>query len=393
MRHTADVVIVGGGCMGASVAYHLARRGITDIVLVERETQLGAGSTGRNAGGVRHQFSTEQNIRLSIESITAFERFEAEVGAGIDLHQDGYLFLLSRAADVETFRASVDLQRGLGVPVEWLTPGEAARLAPGLMVDGVLAATYCAKDGIADPNSVTMGFARAARHAGADVVRGTEVTGIDVVNGRVAGVRTTNGTIGTTVVVNAAGAWAGHVGRMAGLDIPVVPLRRHIFIAQPAPGATWNEAPHRGKVPATRVLVIDFATSFYFHRESGGLLFGMGDPTEQPGFDTTVRWDFLPEVVEAGVSRLPALGDAVVSHAWAGLYEMTPDAMPIIGPAPGCGGFYVIAGFSGHGFQHSPAAGRVLADLIAGRDPGFDLTPFALQRFAAGSQTAERHVV
>jgi sarcosine oxidase subunit beta len=379
--------------MGASVAFHLTRRGVTDIVLIEREAQLAAGSTGRNAGGVRHQFSTEHNIRLSIESIAALEQFETDVGASIDLHQDGYLFLLSREADVRVFRASVDLQRRLGVPVEWLTPGEAARLAPGLSVDGVLAATYCARDGIADPNGVTTGYARAAREGGADVVRGCEVTGIDVMNGRVAGVRTTNGAVSARIVVNAAGAWAGQVARMAGIDVPVTPLRRHIFMAQPARHTTWDDAPHRGKVPSTRILVIDFATSFYFHREGGQLLFGMGDPAEQAGFDTTVRWDFLPEVVEAGVSRLPALADAMVSHAWAGLYEMTPDAMPVIGPASGCDGFYVIAGFSGHGFQHAPAAGRVLADLIAGRDPAFDLTPFALGRFAAGTQTAERHVV
>ena len=379
--------------MGASVAYHLARRGITDIVLIEREAQLAAGSTGRNAGGVRHQFSTEQNIRLSIESIAAFERFEDEVGARIDLHQDGYLFLLSRDDDAEMFRASVDLQRRLNVPAEWLTPSEAARLAPGLSVDGVIAATYCAKDGIADPNSVTAGFARAAREAGAEIVRGTEVTGIDVVQGRVTGVRTTDGTVATKIVVNAAGAWAGQVGRMAGLDVPVTPLRRHIFIARPGPRATWDDAPHRGTVPATRILVIDFATSFYFHREGGQLLFGMGDPAEQPGFGTTVNWDFLPQVIETGIARLPALSDALVSRAWAGLYEMTPDAMPIIGPAAGCDGLYVIAGFSGHGFQHSPAAGRVLADLIAGRDPGLDLSPFACDRFAAGPRSAERHVV
>jgi sarcosine oxidase subunit beta len=393
MRRTTDVVIVGGGCMGASVAYHLTRRGITDIVLVEREAQLGAGSTGRNAGGVRHQFSREQNIRLSIESIAAFERFEEDVGAGIDLHQDGYLFLLSREEEVETFRASASLQRRLGVPVEWLTPEEAARLAPGLSVDGVLAATYCAKDGIADPNGVTVGFARAARAAGADIVRGCEVTGLDVAQGRVAGVRTTNGPVSAPVVVDAAGAWAGQIARMAGVDAPVTPLRRHIFMAQPARDASWDDEPHRGKVPATRILVIDFATSFYFHREGGQLLFGMGDAAERPGFDTTVRWDFLPDVVEAGMARLPALADAVVSHAWAGLYEMTPDAMPIIGPAAGCEGFYVIAGFSGHGFQHSPAAGRVLADLIAGRDPGLDLSPFAADRFAAGTLRGERHFV
>jgi glycine/D-amino acid oxidase-like deaminating enzyme len=236
MRKTADVVIVGGGCMGASVACQLAHHGITDIVLVEREAQLGTGSTGRNAGGVRHQFSTEPNIRLSVESIAAFERFGNEFGASIDLHQDGYLFLLCREADVTMFQASADLRRRLGVPVEWLTAAAAARIAPGVSVDGVLAETYCVKDGIAEPTGVT------------------------------------------------------------------------------------------------------------------------GDPAERAGFETTVGWDFLAEAVEAGVMRLPALADAVVSHAWAGLCEMTPDAMPIIGPAGGCEGFCVIAGFSGHGFLHSPAA-------------------------------------
>jgi sarcosine oxidase subunit beta len=277
--------------------------------------------------------------------------------------------------------------------VEWLTAGEAATLAPGVCVDGVLAATYCAKDGIADPNSVTMGFASVAREAGVEIVRGCEVTGLDATHGRVEGVRTTGGTVSAGVVVNAAGAWAGQVGRMAGLDIPVTPLRRHIFFSQPSAGETWDDEPHRGKAPATRILVIDFASSFYFHREGGRLLFGMGDPAERPGFDRTVRWDFLPEVVETGVARLPALADAVVSHAWAGLYEMTPDAMPIIGPVGGCEGFYVIAGFSGHGFQHSPAAGRVLADLITGRDPGLDLSPFSCGRFTSGGRTAEGHFV
>jgi sarcosine oxidase subunit beta len=287
----------------------------------------------------------------------------------------------------------VDLQRRLGVAVEWLTPDEASRLAPGLSVDGVLGATYCARDGIADPNGVTSGFANAAASAGATIVRDTEVIGINVMGGRIAGVRTSRGTISTRIVVNAAGAWAGQVGRMGGQHVPVEPLRRHIFLAQPTGVATWDDAPHRGTVPATRILVIDFSSSFYFHREGGRLLFGMGDPAERPGFDTTVRWDFLPTVVEAGMARLPALADAVVSHAWAGLYEMTPDAMPIIGAAESCEGCYVIAGFSGHGFQHSPAAGRVLADLIAGRDPGLDLSPFALHRFSDGPRAGERHFV
>lgn len=383
MRSTADAVIVGGGCMGASVAFHLARRGVTNVVLVEREPMLGAGSTGRNAGGVRHQFSNEANIRLSLESIRTLERFADEVGTPIDLHQDGYLFLLSAPESVAAFKRNVELQRSCGISVDWLGASEAERLAPGLDGSGVLGATFCQKDGIADPNGVTMGFAKAAQAKGVEIVRETEVTGIDVGSGRITGVKTSRGAIATPVVVNAAGPHARLVGRLAGVDVPVDPYRRHIFIAQDFTRA----------VPPNRIMVIDFETTFYFHREGGGVLFGMGDPKEPAGFDTTVRWDFLPQVIEVAMRRLPALEDASISHAWAGLYEMSPDANPLIGPAPGLEGFYVINGFSGHGFQHSPAAGRILADLITGGDPHIDVTPFAPDRFRAGVAAGEHYVV
>jgi sarcosine oxidase subunit beta len=383
MAATADVVIVGGGCMGASVAFHLARLGITRVTLVEREAQLGAGSTGRNAGGVRHQFSHPANIALSIESIRLMERFEADVGQPIDLHQDGYLFLLSSADSVTAFRDNVARQRSLGVPVDWLDADQAARLAPGLRTDGVLAATFCARDGIADPNGVTTGFARAAQAAGVRIERDTEVTGIRVDTGRVTGVTTSRGEIHTRAVVNAAGPHARAIGALAGARVPIEPYRRHIFIAR---------APDTG-VPASRIMVIDFDTTFYFHREGAGILFGMGAKGEAPTFDTTVQWDFLPEVIDAAMRRLPALADAPVTHAWAGLYEVTPDANPIIGPSPEVEGLFSIAGFSGHGFQHSPAAGRILADVIAGRDPQFDLTPFRSDRFARPAAAGERYVV
>jgi len=310
MKRTAEAVIIGGGCMGASVAYHLARRGVTDVVLVEREPMLAAGSTGRNAGGVA-------------------------------------------------------------------------------------AATFCVRDGIADPNGVTMGFAKAAQSAGVSIARDTEVTGIRAEAGRVTAVETTRGTIDTRVVVNAAGPYARRIGQMAHVEVPVDPFRRHIFIAA-APVATERErGPASSKQcwPASRVMVIDFETTFYFHREGAGLLFGMGDPGETPTFDTTVQWDFLPQVIDVAVKRLPALADASISHAWAGLYEVTPDANPLIGPARELAGFFLINGFSGHGFQHSPAAGRILADVIVGRDPQFDLTPFAPDRFTAGVISGERYMV
>jgi sarcosine oxidase subunit beta len=393
MNTTADVVIVGGGCMGCSVAWHLAQRGITNVVLIEREPQLAAGSTGKNAGGVRHQFSHAANIRLSIESIAMIARFEEVVGTPIDFHQDGYLFLLSKTADVAAFLKNVDLQKSHGVDVRWLSPKEAAALAPGLDVTGVKGATYCPADGVADPNGVTMGFAKGAQAKGVEVVRETEVTGIRLDRGRVAEVRTSRGNIAAPIVVNAAGPWAKSIGRMLGVDVPVEPERRHIFIASPPGGGSWDDPANAGKVPGSKLLVIDFETTFYFHREGGGLLFGMGDPDERPGFDITVRWDFLPKVIEVAMRRLPALGDAAVSHAWAGLYEMTPDHNPIIGPSTDVDGFFTVAGFSGHGFQHAPAAGRILADLIAGRDPQFDVSPFALDRFAKRSSSREGNVV
>src|SRR3954471_11780542 len=225
MRTTADVVIIGGGCMGASVAYHLSRRGVTDVLLIEREQMLATGSTGRNAGGVRHQFSNEANIRLSLESIALLERFADEVGHPIDFHQDGYLFLLSSPASVETFQANVALQRSLGVVVDWLDAAGAAALAPGLDATGVVGATFCRRDGIADPNGVTMGFAKAAQAAGVAIERDVEVTAIRAAGGRVSAVETTRGTIDTRAVVNAAGPWAQHVGQLAGVDVPVSPVR------------------------------------------------------------------------------------------------------------------------------------------------------------------------
>lgn len=382
MRETAEAVIVGGGCMGASVAYHLARLGIAGVVLLEREAQLGTGSTGRNAGGFRHQFSHAANIALSKESIALFARFEDEVGYPIDVWPDGYLFLLSSPASVDAFRRNVALQLAHGIRVEWLSAAEAAGLYAGLDTRGVLAATFCPDDGIADPNGVTAGFARAAQARGVEIRRAAEVVAIDRAPGGSLIVHTGAGRIETPTVVNAGGPWARGIGRMAGVDVPVDPERRHIFIAQ---------SPR--DLPATRLMVIDFESTFYFHREGAGLLFGMGDPDETTGFDTTVRWDFLPQVIEAAVRRLPALADAAISHAWAGLYEMTPDHNPIIGPAPDLPGFYTCAGFSGHGFQHSPAAGRIVADLIAGRDPGLDVTPFAHGRFSRAGQRAELNVV
>ncbi|MFY9557667.1 MAG: FAD-binding oxidoreductase [Blastocatellia bacterium] len=385
MKPTAEVVIIGGGCMGASVAYYLTRNGVRDVVLLEREPMLGAGSTGRNAGGVRHQFSNPANVRLSIESIRLFEHFADEVGYEADFHQDGYLFLLSTLQDLSDFGRNVEMQRGLGVDVGLVSPDEARRLAPGIDVDGVIGATFCARDGIADPNGVTMGFAKAAQAAGAEINRETEVTGISQQAGRVATVETTRGRISTHIIVNAAGPHARDIGKMVGIEVPVLPYRRHIFITEPI---------EPGRVPASRIMVIDFATTFYFHREGAGILFGMSDPDEPSSYNTTVSWDFLEKVTQVATKRLPRLAESGIAHGWAGLYEMTPDAMPIIGPAPDLDGVFLLAGFSGHGFQHSPAAGRILAEMIIdGKAGDFDANPFSLERFSQGVPERESNIV
>ncbi len=390
MKQRADVVIIGGGCMGASVAYHLTKRGLRDVVMVEREPLLGMGSTGRNAGGVRHQFSTASNIRLSLESIGLLEQFQEEVGYEIDFHQDGYLFLLSNEENVQAFRRNVELQRRMGIAVDLLSPEEARNLAPGLNVDGVRCATFCARDGIADPNGVTMGFAKAAQTAGATIYRETQVTGIEIENHRIAAVKTDRGDIATNCLVNAAGPHARRIGEMVGLDIPVYPYRRHIFITEPI----LPDTTRKNDVPASRIMVIDFETTFYFHREGAGILFGMGDPEEPSSFDLSVKWEFLESVTQVAMQRLPRLADASIAHAWAGLYEMSPDANPIIGEARALKGFYCINGFSGHGFQHSPAAGRLLADLIVdGETRDFDLSPYALDRFSGEKVAGEQNVV
>ena len=393
MRQSADVVIAGGGCMGCSVAWHLAQRGITNVVLLERELQLATGSTGKNAGGFRHQFSNSANIELSIESIALMKNFEEIVGTPIDFHQDGYLFLLSKAAQVDIFKKNVALQQKHGVDVRFVSNDEARELSPGIDLTGVKGATFCPADGVADPNGVTMGFAKGAQAKGVEIVRDCEVTGAKLAGNRVTLVRTSKGDIATPIFINAAGPWAKSIGRFLGVDVPVEPERRHIFIASAPGGGSWDEPRNAGRVPRSKILVIDFDSTFYFHREGGGLLFGMGDPEERPGFDITVRWDFLPKVIEVAMRRLPALTDAAVSHAWAGLYEMTPDHNPIIGPSADVEGFYTIAGFSGHGFQHAPAAGRILADMIAGRDPNFDVSPFDLDRFSRKSTVGEANVV
>lgn len=377
----ADVVIVGGGIVGASIAYHLAARGLRDVVVVERE-QIGSGSTTRNAGGVRLQFSTEINVRLSLRSLPRIERFAEEMGIDPHLRQVGYLFLITEQRDVGPFEASLAMWKRLGVPAQRLDAAGVHALFPELRVDDVLFATFCPRDGYCDPTSLLNGYVARARERGVRFREQEPVIGIARDGDRVTGIRTAKSEIACRTIVNAAGAWAAEVGRLAGIELPITPLRRQIFVTDPVPGLE-REFP----------LTVEFATSLYFHRESGGVLMGMADPTDGPGFDSSLNWDFLPTLVERALYRLPILERAKVKTGWAGFYEDTPDKHPILGAVPGLDGFLCAAGFSGHGIMHAPAAGEAIAELIVDGRTTFDLTPLAYDRFPRGDLIKEHNVI
>lgn len=381
MPERADVVIVGGGIIGASIAYHLATKGVRDVVVLERDT-LGSGSTSRNAGGVRLQFSTEVNVRLSQRSLPMLERFAQEMGVDPDFRQVGYLFLITDDKDVAAFERSLVLWQRLGVPAKRLDAAAVHELFPEIVVDDVQFATYCAKDGHLDPSSLLNGYVARAREHGVRFEEGAAVTAIDREGGHVTGVRTANGAIACETVVDAAGPWAAQVAKLAGVDLPIVPLRRQIFVTDPVP-AIRHDFP----------LTVEMATSFYFHRESGGVLLGMADPTDAPGFDDSLNWDFLPTIVERALTRMPMLEKANVKTGWAGFYEDTPDKHPILGRVDDVPGFVSAAGFSGHGLMHAPAAGEAIAELIVDGKTTLDLSPLAYTRFARGALVREHNVI
>jgi len=382
MIEKADVVIIGGGVMGTSTAYHLAKRGCQDVVLVEKN-QLASGSTSLSAGGIRLQFSLEANIRIALESLRTFERFAEEFEAEIDFRQHGYLFLATEPGDWAEFQANVAVQQRTGVPVRLLSPQEIRDLAPYLYLDDVVGGTFCPRDGYADPYSVTMGFARQARRLGVKICEETEALDIKVSEGEVRAVVTNAGEIATPVVVNVAGPWAAQVGRLAGLELPVVPYRRQVFVTAP-----FDELPRQ--IP----MVIDFAPSFYFRREGASILMGMTDQEEPPSFNTNFDLAFLIKVAEKAAYRAPVLDRADFMRGWGGLYAITPDDNAIIGrDIGGVEGFYCAVGFSGHGFMQSPAVGRILAELITSGQTDFDLSPFQLERFKAEEMVGEKRVV
>ncbi len=378
----AEVVIIGGGVMGASTAYHLAQAGARDVLLLEREPYFGQGATGRCAGGVRYQFATEVNIRLSQASLPMLERFKEELGQDSGYRPCGYLFVLTREQDLPAFRQNVALQHRLGVETEWLDGDEVRARLPLMRFEDALAGTFHAKDGLADPNSVVMGYIQRARELGARALTEIEVTGIEVSGGRVRAVQTNQGRVACGHVINAAGPWAGLLGEMAGVSIPITPIRRQMVTTTPLP-----------EVPQDFPFVIDFAQSLYFHREGEGILTGMSNPDQAPGFDQSVdeAWELV--ALEAAMKRMPLLEKAGKLAAWAGLYEVTPDAHPIFGPTP-VEGFWLVAGFSGHGFMHGPVAGKIMAEyLLEGGAKTVDVSMLDLARFKEGRLIREYNVV
>lgn len=367
--------------MGLSTAYHLARAGVPDVVLVE-QAELGSGSTCKAAGGVRAHFSDAVNIELGRRSLETFERFTQEFDQEIDLHQVGYLFLLDQPDQVETFEKNVALQNELGVDSRMIDVAEAKRLSPLIETDGLLAAAWSPRDGHCTPESVVLGYAGAARRAGARLVRGCSVTGIVTDGGTISGVETGRGTIRTDTVICAAGAWSRQIGDMAGVALPVEPLRRQILTTEPMLGLD-------PRTPFT----IDFSTSLYFHSEGPGLLIGMSDPDEEPGFKLGRSEDWLPRLGDAIERRAPGIAEVGIASGWAGLYEMTPDHNALVGEAPETSRFLYATGFSGHGFLMGPAIGEVMRDLYLGNAPVVDVSGLDARRFADNTIRPELNIV
>lgn len=378
MGKTADVVIIGGGIIGLSIAYYLALKKAGKIVLFEKG-QLGEGSTSRCVGGIRAQFSTEINIRFSLESLKTFEQFKEEFGVDPEFRKIGYLFLGTAEREIEVFKENRKLQKKFNIPVEYLKFDEIGSRWPFLRVDDVLGGTFCAWDGYAGPNEVLLGFASGAKRAGVKIHEGTEVIGISTAKGKIQSVKTKNEEISTPVVVNAGGPYAASIGEMMGVRIPVKPLRRQIFITTP-----FHLADH--PIPLT----IDFHRGWYFRQEGDGLLLS-GPLDVEPSFNLNTEYEAMVEASENATYRVPVLEKARIARGWAGLYEISPDHHAILGSVPRAKGFILANGFSGHGFQHSPAVGRVITELILdGKATTLDdVSSLSIERFERGELLPE----
>lgn len=380
-KKTADVAIIGGGILGVSTAFFLTRHKPLRIVLFEKDG-LAQATTGLSVGGIRQQFSHPSNILLSQKTLAVFDFFQKEFGISLGFHKVGYLFLAQKEDTWNDFLSSVQIQKQYNVPVEVLLPDEIQHHWPYLNISDLKGGTFCPEDGYADPYEVTMAMAKIARQNGVFFHEHTEVTGIQVEKGRVSGLQTSRGNLSVPIVINAAGPWSGNIGRMAGLDYPVSPFRRQVFV---------TKAFERVSKPIP--LILDFDSLFYFREEGPGLLLGKSDPDEPSSFNVHVDRTFMEVVIEAACHRAPVLSQAEILRGWGGLYSITPDENPIIGADPHIEGFYNAIGFSGHGFQHGPAVGQILSDLIIHGFTAFDLSPFSSERFTQGTPQGEKRIV
>jgi sarcosine oxidase subunit beta len=377
MEKTADVVIIGGGVIGLSIAYYLALKRAGRIVLFEKG-QLGEGSTSRCVGGIRVQFSTEINIRFSLESLKTFEQFEEEFGVNPEFKRIGYLFLATTEWEIGVFKENIKLQKKFDIPVEFLSPNEIRSSWPYLRMDDILGGTFCSRDGYAGPNEILSGFVSGAKRAGVKIYEGMEVMGISSIKGKIHSIKTKDGEIYTHVVVNAGGPYAASIGEMVGIKVPVKPLRRQIFITAPF---------HLTDQPFP--LTIDFHRGWYFRQEGDGLLLS-GPLDLEPSFNLNIDYEAVAEASENAMHRLPVLEKARIARGWAGLYEISPDHHAILGRVPKVEGFILANGFSGHGFQHSPAVGKVISELITdGEANTIDISPFSIERFEKGELMVE----
>lgn len=353
MSETADVVIIGGGIIGGSVAWHLARRQAGRILVLEKEKHTGRGATAYSAGGIREQFSSEINIRMSHYSLDVYGRFAEEMDQDIDYKKAGYMFLASSEETASALRRNVDLQNRLGVESRLITPQEAQERVRDLHVDDLRLAGFNARDGYVDPSSICQGYIQRGRDLEVEFRTGCSVTGLQVEGDRITGVITGDTVISTDVVVNATGPYLREIGSMAGVDIPAHPYRRMLFITE-----KFSLSPQL--VPLT----IDMATGFYFRQEGEGLMIGLANAAEPSSYDTTLDWDYLPTILEHALHRIPTVENAEIGKGWAGLYDITPDHHALLGAFPERPNLFLAGGFSGHGVMHAPAAGRVVSEMI-----------------------------
>ncbi|HDC92613.1 MAG TPA: FAD-binding oxidoreductase [Candidatus Acetothermia bacterium] len=368
MKRSADVVIIGAGVTGAALAYELARRGIRDVLIFERKFPC-SGASGRCGGGIRQQFTTPHNIRLAMESVNRYETLSEELGVDIEFIQGGYLILAETEEEREAQRKAVALQNELGLPSRLLTPREAKEVLPLLDETTIVSATYCPTDAHANPFRVVEGYLTRARERGVVLEKFTEVVDLEVKEGRIVKVRTSRGDVAPGTVVNAAGAWSREIARMAGVELPNQPIRHEIAITEPVEFFM-------------DVMVISIHNGIYFSQtKEGQIIGGIGDPEEKPGYNISSSLGFLRRYARELLRYVPALGQLSVLRQWAGLYDVTPDAQPVLGPTPGLENFIQANGYSGHGFMIAPAVARHLADYIEKGIVSEILEKLSLERF------------